>query len=79
VPLGPGEIYAGFEFIDEVTLGAGFRFFIQQKETSRAQETLEDSEAEESELEDDSETDSEVDFENEAEDEFDDRKNYSSC
>ncbi len=29
VPLGPGEAYAGFDFIDEVTLGVGFRYFLQ--------------------------------------------------
>lgn len=29
LPLGPGEAYAGFDFIDEVTLGIGFRYFIQ--------------------------------------------------
>ncbi|MFT5893300.1 MAG: hypothetical protein ACI8VW_000165 [bacterium] len=27
--LGPGEVYAGFDFIDEITLGIGFRYFIQ--------------------------------------------------
>jgi len=29
LPLGPGEAYAGFNFVDEVTLGLGFRYFIQ--------------------------------------------------
>ena len=29
LPLGPGEAYAGFDFIDEMTLGVGFRYFIQ--------------------------------------------------
>ncbi|MDB4222663.1 hypothetical protein N9850_02740 [Granulosicoccus sp.] len=29
LPLGPGEAYAGFNFINEVTLGMGFRYFIQ--------------------------------------------------
>jgi hypothetical protein len=29
LPLGPGEAYAGFDFIDEITLGIGFRYFIQ--------------------------------------------------
>ncbi len=65
VPMGPGELYAGFEFIDEVTLGAGFRFFIQQKETSRAQETLEDSEEEGSETEGSESETEEADSDNE--------------
>jgi hypothetical protein len=29
LPLGPGEAYAGFDFIDEITLGLGFRYFIE--------------------------------------------------
>ena len=29
LPLGPGEAFAGFDFIDEVTLGMGFRYFLQ--------------------------------------------------
>jgi hypothetical protein len=33
LPLGPGEAYAGFNFIDEVTLGLGFRYFIQPIES----------------------------------------------
>jgi len=32
IPMGPGELYAGFDFIDEVTLGIGFRYFIQPRE-----------------------------------------------
>jgi hypothetical protein len=28
LPLGLGEAYGGFDFIDEVTLGIGFRYFI---------------------------------------------------
>lgn len=32
VPLGPGEAYAGFDFIDEVTLGVGFRYFLKPVE-----------------------------------------------
>lgn len=32
VPIGPGEAYAGFDFIDEVTLGVGFRYFLSQVE-----------------------------------------------
>lgn len=29
LPFGPGEAFAGFDFIDEVTLGIGFRYFLQ--------------------------------------------------
>ena len=29
LPLGSGEAYGGFNFIDEITLGLGFRYFIQ--------------------------------------------------
>ncbi len=32
VPIGPGEAYAGFDFIDEVTLGVGFRYFLKPVE-----------------------------------------------
>jgi len=42
VPIGPGEAYAGFEFIDEVTLGAGYRYFIQERQASTVETTLKD-------------------------------------
>jgi hypothetical protein len=29
LPLGLGKVYAGFDFIDEITLGLGFRYFIE--------------------------------------------------
>lgn len=29
LPVGPGEAYAGVDFIDEMTFGIGFRYFVQ--------------------------------------------------
>ena len=29
MPVGPGEAYAGIDFIDELTFGIGFRYFVQ--------------------------------------------------
>lgn len=29
LPVGPGEAYAGIDFIDEMTFGIGFRYFVQ--------------------------------------------------
>ncbi len=29
LPAGPGEAYAGFDFIDEMSLGIGFRYFVR--------------------------------------------------